>query len=455
MILFIVAVGVGALGIAWMNANLWQRMQDLANRFGDVRSERFYQGVYLRVDLRRMNELLLQYHLRGEARDLEQFSQDARKLRDWIASLPRQVALPEEEVLCEELRQAYDGYLGQTAVLQDRSGLFGPTRRQVDRVHETLATISQPILDLSEKLNFIQRREFNAFMKVSQTSLDEFQKLIQWSSVLIVGLGFLVVGLVYRGMVKPLRIRLSQREATLIRQEKLAALGTLAAGVAHEIRNPLTAIKFRLFSLKRSLPPGLANNENTTVIDGEIQRLERIVKDFIQLARPSDPQWVQVPAAKILEEIQTLLRPELQAASIRFRLQAPDDIWLRVDPQQLKQVMINLIRNAMESIGRDGDITLGVAEENAILAGAARQVAVLRVTDTGKGIPPEARQRLFDPFFTTKEGGTGLGLSIASRIVDKLGGELHFETELNRGTTFRVLLPRVTHNESEDPVGRR
>jgi signal transduction histidine kinase len=108
----------------------------------------------------------------------------------------------------------------------------------------------------------------------------------------------------------------------------------------------------------------------------------------------------------------------------------------------------------MESIGRDGDVTLSAGEDQAVLNGNLQGVAVLKVADTGKGISPEARERLFDPFFTTKEGGTGLGLSIASRIVNRLGGELQFETELNRGTTFMVLLPRVTDHETENSAGR-
>ena len=109
--------------------------------------------------------------------------------------------------------------------------------------------------------------------------------------------------------------------------------------------------------------------------------------------------------------------------------------------------MTNLIQNAAESIGRGGTITLRIVSENASLDRSPEPVAVVEVSDTGKGIPPEVQKRLFDPFFTTKEGGTGLGLPIAARIVEKHGGDLRYQTEINRGTTFRLVLPRVVNHE--------
>ena len=260
-------------------------------------------------------------------------------------------------------------------------------------------------------------------------------------------LGVSLVVLVYRGMITPLQLRLSESQAAMERQEKLAALGGLAAGVAHEIRNPLTAIKFRLFSLGKSLPASESEAEDLTVISAEINRLERIVRDILQFARPSEPEMVNVPAGRILDEVRELLRAHLDKADIELKLETNDDVWLRADTQQIKQVLINLIQNAAESIGRGGTITLRIVSENASLDRSSEPVAVVEVSDTGKGIPPEVQKRLFDPFFTTKEGGTGLGLPIAARIVEKHGGDLRYQTEINRGTTFRLVLPRVVNHE--------
>ena len=116
---------------------------------------------------------------------------------------------------------------------------------------------------------------------------------------------------------------------------------------------------------------------------------------------------------------------------------------VRVDPQQIKQVLINLIRNAADSIGQNGAITLRVRLGAKRLADGPTEVVILEVADTGKGIPPEVQKRLFDPFFTTKEDGTGLGLSIAARIVEKHGGVLQYQTQVNRGTVFGIVLPRA------------
>ncbi len=256
-----------------------------------------------------------------------------------------------------------------------------------------------------------------------------------------------LVVLAYRGMIAPLRLQLTETHAIMARQEKLASLGVLAAGVAHEIRNPLTAIKFRLYSLKNNLLGG-AENEGAAVIGTEITRLERIVQDFLLFARPSEPELVAMPVQRMFEEVEGLLKPQLEKAAIELMVEASDSAWVRADTQQLKQVLINLIQNSADSIGQHGLITLRARHGSGASRSATGETVILEVTDNGKGIPPEVRKRLFDPFFTTKEGGTGLGLPIASRIVEKHGGELRYQTEIRRGTTFSVILPRIHGHET-------
>jgi signal transduction histidine kinase len=185
------------------------------------------------------------------------------------------------------------------------------------------------------------------------------------------------------------------------------------------------------------------------VIASEITRLERIVRDFLQFARPSEPALVAVPVGRVLREVADLLRPQLEKDAIALKLEDAEEAWVRADTQQIKQVLINLIHNSADSIEHSGVIVLRVRSESGFANGDSSAV-VLEVADNGKGIPLEVRKRLFDPFFTTKEGGTGLGLPIAARIVEKHGGELRYETELRRGTTFRIVLPRVLKNETEN-----
>jgi signal transduction histidine kinase len=275
------------------------------------------------------------------------------------------------------------------------------------------------------------------------------------SLLLLVALAGALALLVYRGMLAPLRAQLTESQALIARQEKLASLGALGAGVAHEIRNPLTAIKFRLFSLKKSLPPEFAENEDARTIGLEINRLERIVKEFLQFARPSDPELMRIPGERILQDVHDLMRSELEAAGIKLKVEVLQPAWILADTYQLKQVLINLVQNAADSIGKNGVITLGLKTGSLESAENSNSAPVLSVTDTGKGIPVEVRKRLFDPFFTTKEGGTGLGLAIAARIIEKHGGILRYRTEINRGTTFDVVLPGTGKDASENTADRR
>jgi signal transduction histidine kinase len=147
-------------------------------------------------------------------------------------------------------------------------------------------------------------------------------------------------------------------------------------------------------------------------------------------------------AANALREVRDLLGPQLEQQSIRLSLESVNGAMVQADPQQLKQVLINLVQNAAESIGNNGEIRLRERTDTARLGGQPTPVVILEVQDTGKGISPEVQKRLFDPFFSTKDGGTGLGLAIAARIMEKHGGALEFQTQVNHGTTFGIVLPQ-------------
>jgi len=444
---FVLVVAVGAMVIAWIDTKIYGRMHQLERDFATVKTERFYHAVRMRSALRRQNDALYRYHLKGERRDLDQYQAESQELRQWIAARAAEVSTDDERALFRQLQSIYEVYLRDCIPLQKRNKM-AYVRTELDEINEKLRQRSEPFLEHCEKLMQVQRGAFGAFLKESQVTLDSFQRLTKLSLVLLIALSVSLVVLVYRGMITPLRLQISESQAIIQRQEKLAALGGLAAGVAHEIRNPLTAIKFRLFSLRKSLAALESENEDVTVIAGEINRLERIVKDFLQFARPSEPELVNLPVSRVIEEVRDLLKSQLEKSAIELNVEAADGLWVRADAQQLKQVLINLIQNAAESIGRDGKITLRGTKDRDSLGGASLPVTVIEVVDTGKGIPPEVRKRLFDPFFTTKEGGTGLGLPIAARIVEKHGGELRYETELNHGATFKLLLPRVGNDES-------
>jgi signal transduction histidine kinase len=198
-----------------------------------------------------------------------------------------------------------------------------------------------------------------------------------------------------------------------------------------------------LFLQKRKLVAGSPPHSDAALIEREILRLENIVSSFLEFGRPAEPKRAEVAAQGALTEVQKLLSPELAKSRIQLICEDSEPLSMQVDAAQLKQVLINLVKNAADSIGQAGTITLRTRlAQKRLLKGEADGV-VLEVSDTGRGIAPEIQRRLCDPFFTTKDDGTGLGLAIAARLVEMNGGALQYQTQLNRGTTFGIVLPRA------------
>ncbi|HVV72846.1 MAG TPA: ATP-binding protein [Verrucomicrobiae bacterium] len=462
---FGVVVVCGSLLLFWVTRTTWDQLDQLQKEHSAVKSESFYLGVSLRSSIRSLNGKLLQFGLSREPSVREAFLKESAELNGWMETnrlhlveiadlrLLQRMGLSTDLELLEKATNAFREYLDHTSAIL----ASGPPPPELDTFEEVYARVQEAsvsLLGICDELVKVQGRGFSEFLSETQDTLMDHQRLLEISSALILVLAGTLAILVYRGMIAPLRKGLTRSHTIIQRQEKLASLGILASGVAHEIRNPLTAIKFRLFSLKNSLPE-LSGNEDATLIANEINRLERIVKDFLQFARPSEPEMGRVALPRVVKEVQDLLKMQLERMGIQLKVDAGEPVWVHADAQQIKQVLINLIQNAAEAIGRNGRVTVGIRQATAELEGRTGPAAVLQVADTGKGIAPEVEARLFDPFFTTKERGTGLGLAIAARIVEKHGGVLRYETELNRGTTFEVVLPRVTNDATTNPVDRR
>jgi signal transduction histidine kinase len=441
---------VGAALITWISWSTWVRVDALRREFGGLKADSFYLGVRMRAEIQGLNDTLLRYRLRGEAADADAFRSDAEAFNTWLAQNRTNAVTPAERQLFDEVGAAYTNYLADSAgVLATGAGqLPSAPARDFKKSYESVQSQSGNLVGLCDTFIANQRLGFAGFLAQSQHTVLRLQRLLLVSLALLLVVAVVLVIEVYRGMIAPLQHQLSKSRAAIARQEKLASLGVLAAGVAHEIRNPLTAIKVRLFSLRKNLPSGGSQNEDAAVIGNEITRLERIVRDFLDFARPSEPEFVVVPAQRILEEVRALLKPIMDKAGVELTLKPAASAWIRADVQQLKQVLINLIQNSADSAGRNGRITLRVLSEPARGRNVSPGNVVVEVADNGTGIPPEVQRRLFDPFFTTKEGGTGLGLPIAARIVEKHGGHLGYRTRMNIGTTFSIVLPGVREHEA-------
>jgi signal transduction histidine kinase len=439
---FALAVAALALLIIRIDTSIWREQRRLQEEFEAVKAEKFYFGVNFRVSLRQIRETWLDLYLTGNPADRNAFRRKALELQGWLRSKEKSFVTPAERERYRRLEAAYGDFMVRMDHLIQKSGPR-PIRENFAAAYEELRGESQPLLNLCDEVVKTEHDEFDVFLQNSDQTLLSLQRWLLLSLLLLIASAVALAVALYRGMIAPLRAQLSESQAIIERQEKLAALGTLGAGVAHEIRNPLTAIKFRLFSLLESLPAGFAENEDARTISEELNRLDRIVKDFLQFARPSEPELTRVPAERILQEVTEFIKPELQPSAIDLKLEILQPAWVSADTHQLKQVLINLIQNAADSIGKNGTITVRLGTGNACFAGGIRPAAIMAVEDNGQGIPPEVQKRLFDPFFTTKEGGTGLGLALAARIVEKHGGLLSYRTEVKRGTIFQIILPEL------------
>lgn len=451
LVVIALVVLAGGLVAAWIKTSTWTQLRQLEDEFAALSTESFYLGVRLRAGVERLNGALLRFQLsKADPAEREAFYDEARFLSQLLVSTQPHLTTTPERELVRQIELEYDRYLTNAEPLLEK-GVRAVRRDSASLIYEQSQELSKTLRALCEQLVQAQTAAWQQFLAESESTVVSLRRLGWISVVVLLALVLAMAALIYRALVAPLRLKLSATEAVVERQEKLASLGTLAAGVAHEIRNPLTAIKFRLFTLKKALPGELAGNEDIHIIGSEINRLERIVKEFLQFARPSKPEMVNVPAQQILQTVHDLLQPQLEKQGIPLKLEPSDAVWVRGDLQQLVQVLINLVQNSADSIGRDGMITLRTKEGAARLNGRSTPAVILEVADAGKGIPADVQKRLFDPFFSTKEGGTGLGLPIAERIVENHGGLLQYQTQLNRGTTFQVVLPRLAEHEAKNP----
>lgn len=292
------------------------------------------------------------------------------------------------------------------------------------------------------------REAFQGIVTEAQRSLESFRVGLMASYAAMLLLVVVIVRTVRREMIDPLASQLVESHEVIARQEKLASLGLLGAGVAHEVRNPLVAIKARLFSQKKKLAWGSPEFADAEFINDEINRLEQIVRNFLQFARPPEPCLQPVNAAEFLGQIVELMEPDVERRSIELKTEADPALTALMDPAQMKQLLINLVRNAAESIGGNGTIVLRARETLLPFAPEPTSAVALEVEDDGPGIPSEIQPRIFDPFFTTKAAGVGLGLPIAERIAEKHGGSLQYRSPGKERTTFTVTLRAAEKDES-------
>jgi signal transduction histidine kinase len=238
--------------------------------------------------------------------------------------------------------------------------------------------------------------------------------------------------------------RLAKSQAHLVQSEKWAVVGKLAAGVAHSIRNPLTSVKIRLFSLGRTLFLSSGQKEDLEVISEEIRHIDTILQNFLAFSRPPKPKMQKISPSDVVDLACQLLSHRFESSGVAIEISRGKRLpLLPADPDQLKEVLINLLVNACEIMTNGGVIRIEEEEGQ----GDAGGDVTIRVMDNGPGIPKDLQDKVFQPFFSTKEEGTGLGLSIALRIVEEHGGRLDLKSRKGEGAHFIITLPYEEKND--------
>jgi len=302
--------------------------------------------------------------------------------------------------------------------------------------------------DLAEKVLWetIQDREISAFFEHHLQGLD---KVIDREFTLGQGaartLSLNVMPLVRGGAIQGNVIHIEDvtdkraREARLRRAESLASLTTLTAGVAHEIKNPLASIAIHLELMRKAIEgrrnvPSKRVAENLDVIKEEVERLNRIVVDFLFAVRPMNAELVPEDLNRLVRELMDFMRFELERAGITVELELLEPCPLiGLDEKYMKQALLNIVKNAIAAMPQGGTLRIATLRKGGML--------LLMVSDTGVGIPEENLEKIFEPYFTTREFGSGLGLTLVYKIVKEHLGDIAVSSKVGQGTTFTLSFP--------------
>lgn len=372
---------------------------------------------------------------------------------DYILNFRKEIEVQKQ---IEELGRQAD--IEHVALLDENLRVIGHTdtslinQRQNDPFVVEIKSSPEPARRFVERTDGTRRYDIVKAISVSGSNLGflEIGLSLQpmetaWRrslrSTVVFGLAILAVGILGMGAIFYNQQNHLQKirflEAEISRQERLSELGNLAATVAHEIRNPLNSVSMGLQRLKAEFSPRQDHEQYArflNLMQGEVQRLNSIVEQFLSLARPLTLSPEEISVQEFLQELTTLVAGDASSSNVQIELEIPPGLPpLRADRNYLKQLLLNLILNGVQAMPQGGKLTLD--------AHADKNQLQLTVQDRGTGIGPETLKKIFEPYFTTKPNGSGLGLSIARRIAEAHGGTLTVESELGQGSRFHVFLP--------------
>lgn len=314
---------------------------------------------------------------------------------------------------------------------------------------EELYDLNLPIGELGFLRVGISQGELQRSIETLRSELVQKTAVVAALTLVVLLLAFAIIWRLWkRGQI----LQEQAREA-----ERMAYIGTLASGLAHEIRNPLNSLNLNMQLLEEELsgwvgpvPEAQSRGRLMAITRDEIHRLERLVTDFLQYARPRPLELEEIPAIELLERCREVLEGELRARGARLRIQ--DDSGgakIRVDPGQMNQLLLNLVQNAVAASEGDGD--RGTTEVRLAVSLESGRV-IFEVEDRGTGMPQEVQSQMFDLFYSTRKGGTGLGLPVVRRIAEAHHADLTVVSRPGEGTLIRLALPEAPANSTADEL---
>jgi len=378
----------------------------------------------LEIALLDQKGLVSSYLVNGDAQWLKLLEEKRSKFEEWFTRA-KQVALTEhEQRILDRIRSLYQEY-DQLRYHVIQLAQDGEARAAEQLLFQRGRELAERLYEACEELLFFNEQLIAESQQASGRRLIWFQTMLWGSVATAILLGVLGGWLIARSMTR-----------RLVQSEKLASLGHMAGLVAHEVRNPLTAIKMRIHALQDELEASHASQDHVAVIRQEIERLERMVQNFLDLARLPEPRLRPLAVSDVIARALEVVKPTLEEQAIQIRTSVPDDLPLvQGDAEQLEQVLLNLFLNAIQAMPEGGVIDVGAS-----WADGALEVSV---SDTGAGIPKASRTNLFEPFFTTKANGIGLGLSLAKKVVEQHRGSIALKDRPGGGTTVAIRLPAL------------
>lgn len=459
------------------------QMQGLLNRIIDKNLIAFEAAVELETDLATQKGFVSYYVIDGNPEWLNKLAKHRLFFRAQVQRALSLTETKEQESLIARIGTQYAEHttLKDQVIRYYRAGEMEKGKR----LHETLRPLFSGILNLCEEYKDLAGKSIQEARQRSSIQANKLRIVAATAILMVLILGILLAFVLVHDILEPVRrlaletirdkksrrsgdevssleksvhglieeydhtyFELEKSREHLLQSEKMAMVGKLAAGTSHSIRNPLTSVKMRLFSLGRTLNLNQAQQEDFDVISEEIGHIDNILQNFLEFSRPPRLKLQMISPSEVVDQAALLLRHRLESCNGNLAIERAKPLpEVHVDPEQLKEAFVNIVVNACEAM-QDG-VVITIREEEKLIEGEGR-TAVILISDNGPGIPKRIQQKIFEPFFTTREEGSGLGLSIVARIIEEHGGSVTVDSEEEKGASFIIMLPITSRKESLD-----